>query len=186
MVDNELDGVLGIANGGRWRSVHAYRRKPKLDNVGGVRPGFLHAQARAPGSRLTTVKQGLGSVWTMVDGGSVAMSLDHIGHGGSSWRGEEEDEWRVEEMRRWSVGDVRRAPLRPKQQGTVRTRRAREEERCACQGASSTCPHGCHMANSICSSPRRKNDKESGSQASPAVATVLSTLLATGSIQQSG
>jgi hypothetical protein len=32
-VDDELDGALGFANGGRRRSVHARRRKPRNDSV---------------------------------------------------------------------------------------------------------------------------------------------------------
>jgi hypothetical protein len=41
VVDDKLDGVFGFANGGRWRSVHVHRRKPKLGDVNGVRLGFL-------------------------------------------------------------------------------------------------------------------------------------------------
>jgi hypothetical protein len=41
VVDGEVDDVLGFTNGGRWLSIHARRRKPKLGDVDGVRPRFL-------------------------------------------------------------------------------------------------------------------------------------------------
>jgi hypothetical protein len=108
----------------------------------------------------TTKKQSLGLVWTMVDSGSTTMISAPVGHGGSTRRGGEVgNEWRVEEMKRWCVRVVRCDPLRPKQPGVARTRRAHEEERRARQGMSSTRPRGCYMASTICVHCRRARDK---------------------------
>jgi hypothetical protein len=46
-----VNGFLGFTNDGRWRSVHAPRRKLKLDDVGG---GVRGSQARGGDAEAST------------------------------------------------------------------------------------------------------------------------------------
>jgi hypothetical protein len=160
VVDDELDDVLGFANGGWWCSVHTRRRESINGDVDGeLRSAFGSRKGCRDGARNSDVDV----AWFMGYSGqwSCGRELVHDWHGGRCGTGERwqkggRGEWERDKSE-WQR--ARRVHFGQMKLGTTRTRRAREEKQRARSGASSTRPHGCHMALAICPRCRREWDK---------------------------
>jgi hypothetical protein len=88
VVYDELDDVLGFANDGRWRSVHASWREPMNDGVDSeLRSAFGSGKGCRDGARDGEVIAGLGlgngGRW---ERGSELASGDHGGRCGAGER----------------------------------------------------------------------------------------------------